>query len=62
MVVYREHIEAFFNILFIYSFILGLDGVNQADMLMNGGESKRHQLIINVDQYEPYTFGHGAVL
>ena len=39
----------------------GLDGVNQSDMLLNGGKSARDEIVYNVDQYPPFTYGHGAI-
>ena len=39
----------------------GLDGVVQSDMLLNGGDSARDEVVYNIDQYSTYIFGHGAI-
>ena len=37
-----------------------LDGVDQSEMLLKGRETKRPDLIYNIDLHEPAYFGHTA--
>ena len=39
----------------------GLDGVDQSAMLLDGADSARDELVLNLDQYTPCLFGRGAI-
>ena len=39
----------------------GLDGVDQSAMLLDGADSARDELVMNLDQYTPCLFGRGAI-
>lgn len=51
----------FLNRVVLVAFAASIDGVDQSDLILNGGTSARDEFVYNIDRNIPESFGHRII-